>query len=157
MLTFAGLWKQMTPDQRLRASRAFWSDEEAGPDQVQAALLIAQRMKFRAKTVIAFDADRRSRLLATLPGMTDALAARALVAYHLAEHRPMMGDFLDALGIAHENGLVDGEIVQPAADRLGPAVAAIGAKYGRQDVSLYLNTLRCQDAETWGVLESFIN
>ena len=34
------------------------------------------------------------------------MAGRALILYHLAEQRPMMGAFLDALGIAHENGLI---------------------------------------------------
>lgn len=151
-LTPVRLWKRMTPEQRLRAARAFWRDDDAAADQVQAALLIAQHMKFRPKTVIGLDDDRRSRLLATLPGMTDALAARALVAYHLVEQRAMMGAFLDALGIAHENGLIQSDSVRPPAERIAPAVAAIARTYPREDVSLYLNTLFWQDPETWGAL-----
>ena len=96
----------MTLDQRTRAARAFWEDPEATDDQVQAALLIAQQKKFRPKTVIGLDVDRKARHLATLGGLPDAMAARALIVYHLAEQRPMMGAFLDALGIEHENGLI---------------------------------------------------
>ena len=92
----------MTSDQRTRAARAFWEDDEATDDQVQAALLIAQQKKFRAKTVIGLDVDRKARHLATLGSVPDQIAARALIVYHLAEQRPMMGAFLDALGITHE-------------------------------------------------------
>ena len=107
-LTPSRLWKQMTLDQRTRVARAFWEDPEATDDQVQAALLIAQQKKFRPKTVIGLDVDRKAKHLATLGGLPDAVAARALIVYHLAEQRAMMGAFLDALGIKHENGLIEG-------------------------------------------------
>ena len=152
-LTPSRLWKLMTPDQRTRAARAFWSDEEATDDQIQAVLLISQKKKFRPKTVIGLDLDRKSRHLATLATLPDALAARALIQYHLAEQRPMMGAFLDALGIGHEQGLIQEEEVKPDAAKLGPAAAEIASKYPAEDVSLYLNTLFCQDPDTWGGLK----
>src|SRR5437016_5470461 len=100
------LWRRMTGEQRLRAARAFWIDDQAADDQLQAVLLISRERKFRPKTVIALDLDRKARLLASMAALPDALSARALVAYHLAEQRPMMAAFLDALGIAHEEGLI---------------------------------------------------
>jgi hypothetical protein len=115
----------MTPGQRLEAARAFWTDEQASDDQLQAVLLIAQQKKFRSKTVIGLDNDRKARHLASLGSVPDAIAARALVLYHLAEQRELMGTFLDALGIAHENGLIGDETVKPDAEKLGPAVAQI--------------------------------
>ena len=63
-------------DARLKAARAFWADEEAADDQVQAALLIAQHKKFRAKTVIALDDERKARHLASLPSLPRALSTR---------------------------------------------------------------------------------
>src|SRR5438034_29192 len=105
-LTPGRLWKQMTPEQRHRAALAFWRDETATDDQIQAVLLIAQQKKFRSKTVIGLDDERKARHLASLPTLPDSVAARVLVLYHLAEQRPMMGAFLDALGIAHEDGLI---------------------------------------------------
>ena len=109
LLTPSRLWKRMTPAARQRAARAFWRDESTGDDQLQAVLLISQQKKFRPKTVVALDEDRKARHLASLANLPEALAARALVVYHLAEQRPMMGAFLDALGIAHENGLIQDE------------------------------------------------
>ena len=155
-LTPSRLWKQMTLDQRTRAARAFWEDPEATDDQVQAAFLIAQQKKFRPKTVIGLDLDRKAKHLATVAGVTDQIAARALVTYHLAEQRPMMGAFLDALGIAHENGLIQEENVKPDAAKMKAAVEKISAEFPAGDVQIYINTLLCQDPETWGGLEEIV-
>jgi hypothetical protein len=151
-LTAARLWKHMTPAQRLTAADAFWSDEQATDDQVQAVMLIAQQKKFRPKSVIALDLGRKARHLASIVNLPEALAARVLIVYHLAAQRPMMAAFLDALGIAHENGLIQEDSVVPDVARLGPAVAEIARQFRPEDVSLYLNTLLCQDPGTWGAL-----
>ena len=146
----------MTADQRQRAARAFWNDPDARADQVQAVMLIAQQKKFRPKTINGLDVDRRARHLASLPSMPDALAARALVVYHLTDQRAMMGAFLDALGIAHENGLIQEETVKPDAEKIQPAADALRKQFPADDVSLYLETLLCQDPETWGALEKVV-
>jgi len=146
----------MTPDQRQRAARAFWSDPDAKADQLQAVMLIAQQKKFRPKTINGLDLDRRARHLATLPSLPDALAARALVVYHLSAQRPMMGAFLDALGIAHENGLIQEDSVKPEAAKLPAAVEALRRQFAPEDVTLYLETLLCQDADTWGGLQPLV-
>jgi hypothetical protein len=156
-LTPSRVWKRMTLDQRQRAGLAFWSDPDATDDQVQAALLIAQQKKFRPKTVIGLDGDRKARHLATLGSLPDSIAARALVIYHLADQRPMMAAFLDALGIAHENGLIQEDSVTPDAAKIGPAVAHLIAQFPAGDVQLYLNTLLSQDPETWGGLDGIVN
>jgi len=142
----------MTPEQRLRAARAFWLDEQAGDDQMQAVLLISQQKKFRAKTVVALDIDRKARHLATLPSLPDSLAGRALVTYHLAEQRPMMGAFLDALGIAHEEGVIKDDHAKPDPAKVAPAIEQIAQQYAPESVSLYLNTLLAQDPDTWKML-----
>jgi hypothetical protein len=146
----------MSIDQRTRAARAFWEDPEATDDQVQAALLIAQQKKFRAKTVIGLDVDRKARHLATLGSLPDQIAARALVVYHLAAQRPMMAAFLDALGITHEDGLIKEESVKPDGAKVGPAAAEIAKQFPPDDVRIYLNTLLSQDPETWGALDETV-
>jgi len=144
----------MTADQRLRAARAFWAEEEAADDQVQAALVIAQQKKFRAKFVMGLDDERRAKHLASIAALPEALAARALVVYHLTEHREMMAAFLDALGLKHENGLIEDDDAKPETEKLAGAVAAISEKYPAEDVSLYLTTLVCQDPVTWAALNA---
>lgn len=142
----------MTPGQRLGVARAFWLDQDASDDQMQAVLLISQQKKFRPKFVLALDIDRKTRHLATMPSLPDPLAARTLVVYHLGEQRELMGTFLDALGIAHENGLIQDDEAKPDPEKIGPAVAAVSEKFPPESVALYLSTLLCQDPATWGAL-----
>jgi hypothetical protein len=151
-LTPSRLWRRMTLEQRQHAARAFWQDEEAAEDQAQAMLLIAQQKKFRPKTVAGLDVDRRARHLASLGTLPSSVAGRVLIAYHLAERRPMMGAFLDALGIAHENGLIKEEHVKPDPSKISAAVRQLTQQFGGDDVRLYLNTLLCQDPEGWAHL-----
>ena len=151
-MTPSRLWRQMTAEQRLRAASALWRDEQVTSDQMHAALLIAKQRKFRPKTVAGLDDDRKARYLASVPDLPEDIAARMLVLYHMAEQRPMMGAFLDAVGIAHENGLIEGDTVAPDPGKIVAAVAAIAKEYPAHDVSLYLNTLLWQDPAAWGRL-----
>ena len=155
-LTPSRLWKRMTSDQRQRAAHAFWSDPDATDYQVAAAFFIAQQKKFRPKTVIGLDLDRKAKHLATVAAVPDQIAARALITYHLAEQRPMMGAFLDALGIAHENGLIQEENIKPDAAKIRGAIEKISTEFPKEDVQIYLNTLLVQDPETWGALRDSV-
>ena len=119
----------------------------------EAIALIAQRIKFRVRSVQALPREKKARHLINLGAVSEMVAARLLVAYHLHHQRPMMGAFLDGLGIKHEEGLIADEELQPVpADRLRDAAKAIAASYPAEDVALYLSTLVWQDPETWAGL-----
>jgi hypothetical protein len=150
--TPARLWKKLSLPHRQRVASAFWQADDAVDDQVQAALLIAQQKKFRPKSVLALDDERKARHLASMPSVPEQVAARALVAYHLDTQRPMMGAFLDALGIKHENGVIQEDDVKPDEAKLATAVDAIEKTFPVEDVALYLNVLVCQDPGTWSAL-----
>src|SRR5690242_5565453 len=116
------LWKNMPPEKRLAAATAFWRDEQGMEQRLEATALLAKRLKFRLKSVNTLPIDRRARFLAQVGDVSDALAGRALIAYHFETERPLMAAFLDALGIAHENGLIaDEEIPVPEQARLAEA------------------------------------
>jgi hypothetical protein len=103
--------------------------------------------------VLALPVARKARYLVGLPAVSELVAARLLVAYHIAHQRPMMGAFLDALGIAHEEGLIaDEDVKPPDPDALRAAAKTIAASYPADDVALYLSTLTWQDPDAWGVL-----
>jgi len=147
------LWKQFTPDRKLQAAEAFWRDEHAAMEQAEAVAMIANRIKFRTRSVVTMPVEKKSRQLVALATVSEMIAARLLVAYHLAAQRPMMGSFLDALGIKHEEGLIeDEEMAPPTPEKLREAATAIAAQYPREDVALYLSTLVWQDPDTWGTL-----
>jgi hypothetical protein len=147
------LWRRMPAERRVAAAELFWADGESTEQQVEAVAALAAHMKFRAKSVVALPLDKKARYLATLPTVSDTVAARALVNYHLERQRPMMGAFLDSLGIAHENGLISEENVsKPDAGKLKTAASELATKYPPEDVSLYFGTLVSQDPDTWGGL-----
>lgn len=149
----AALWKQMTEPQRLDAARAFWTDQDSVMEQAEVLALMARRLNFRFKSVQALAVDRKVKHLMAMGNVSDAVAGRLLVTYHLASQRPMMGAFLDALGIPHENGLIgDNDVTKPEDATLKAAAATLRAAYPAEQVDLYFATLRLQDPETWGAL-----
>ncbi len=153
----AHLWKTMSQEQRLAAATAFWSDEQSLAEQAEVVGLIARKINFRPKSVLAMPLERKAQHLARMAKLSDLVAARLLVSYHLAHQRPMMGAFLDALGIGHEDGLISDEQVQkPSDEALAAAVERIREGHAAADVRLYFETLLLQDEETWGGLQKFV-
>jgi hypothetical protein len=147
------IWKRLSPAQRTAAAESFWNDEQSTEQQVEAIAAIASFMKFRTKSVLGLPLERRARYLATLPNMSDTIAARALINYHLARQRAMMAAFLDSLGIAHEDGLIaEDKIAKPDVEKLRAGAADLATKFPAEDVSLYFSTLISQGPETWGDL-----
>ena len=94
--------------------------------QFEAIATIARRLNFRAKSVHSLSAERRAKQLAQMADVSDAVASRALVAYHFAAERPLMAAFLDALGIAHDQGLIkEDEVAPPDAAKTASAVKTV--------------------------------
>ena len=148
----------MPIERRVEAADLFWNDEQSADQQLEAVSAIATHMKFRPKSVLSLAPERRAKYLATLPTMSDTIAARALVAYHLERQRAMMGAFLDLLGIPHDKGLINEENVdKPTADKVKTAASELATKYPAEDVTLYFSTLVSQDPETWEPLVDIVD
>ena len=147
------LWKEMPVEKRQLAAEAFWRDNESPEIQaqhVEALVAIARRLNFRAKSVQALPVERRAKHLAQMRDVSDALATRALIAYHFATQRPLMTTFLDALGIAHNEGLITAEEVPPPnREQLAAATTALLAAHPDDDARRYLKTLVALDEDTW--------
>lgn len=144
------LWKRLSSEQRRAAASLFWGDEQSAEQQVEAVAAIASHMKFRAKSVFGLPREKKAKYLASLPAISETVAARALITYHLERQRPMMGAFLDSLGIAHEDGLISEEnVAKPDNEKLRAAAAALAETYPPEDVALYFSTLVSQDPDTW--------
>jgi len=147
------LWKQLSQDRKLQAADAFWRDKNAVAEQMEAVGAIAARIKFRVKSVVALPVEKKTRHLLSLAGVSELVAARLLVAYHLAHQRPMMAAFLNHLGLAHEDGIIaDDGVETPSAEALAGAAKALAGAFPAADVSVYLSTLVWQDPDTWGAL-----
>ena len=152
----------MPADKRQRAAEAFWRDRESPEIQVQqmeVAATLARRLNFRVKSIQALPAERKGKHLAQLPDVTDAVAMRALVAYHFAEQRALMGAFLDGLGLTHDNGLITAEeVTAPTVDALRAAFTSVrqAATFPEDDLRFYLRTLASLDTETWSNVDAVL-
>jgi hypothetical protein len=152
------VWKDMPVEKRVLAADAFWRDRDS-PDvdvqRMEAVAMLARRLKFRTQSVQALPVERRARHLAQLADVGDTIAGRALIAYHFTHQRELMGAFLDALGIAHENGLItEDDVAPPDRERLSAAIAAVKSSHPPSDVDLYLRTLAALDEATWVNLDT---
>jgi hypothetical protein len=151
------LWRHVPPERRVAAAQAFWADKNASA-QADAMVEMARHLKFRPKSVQALPVEKKVRYLASMPNLSDSVAGQVLVAYHLANERPMMATFLDALGIKHEDGVIAmTDLKPPEPDRLDATVKKLFDQYPHEDVELYLSTLMVQDRDTWGGLAAVLD
>ncbi|MCX6538130.1 MAG: hypothetical protein NT151_04235 [Acidobacteria bacterium] len=149
----ARLWRDLTIDQRVALSAALWADEESVPQQVEAVQLIARQLRFRPQSVLTEPVEKRIRQLANLHTVSESVANRALVVYHLGSQRPMLEAFLTRLGISHEHGMIaDIPVTAPDPAALRDAANALATEFPADSVRLYFRTLAAQDPETWGAL-----
>ena len=85
---------RFTPERKQQAAEAFWRDDNAAVEQAEAIAAIAQRIKFRVEERAWRCRSRRRRGTWWRCGdVSEMVAARLLVAYHLAHQRPMMAAF----------------------------------------------------------------
>ena len=77
-----------------------------------------------------------------------------LLALHLTLHKKMLADFLGALEIPQQQGLIESQepIDPPDPARLRAAVTRLSQIYSPADVKLYLASLRAMDPGVWGGL-----
>jgi hypothetical protein len=147
------VWRELGSDARQTVLAAFWQDTDSMAQQVEAVHAMAKQYKFRPQSIMKLPVERRARQLASMAKVPDNVIARALVVFHLAERRPMLAAFLDALGIRHEDGVIDETPASPPEpERLSAAVGAISAAFPAADVRLYMRTLAAQDPESWNAL-----
>jgi hypothetical protein len=150
--TTTRLWKHLPPEERLAAANAFF--KEPSPEVVGMALgAIVRARHMRPQAARALDPEAQARILATVLDPGEPLAASLLVSLHLAERRPLLGAFLDAVGLPHENGVLkeEGEGAPLDEAQVRKGLQALGA-FPPSQVETYLNTLWLQDPERWGVL-----
>jgi len=152
--TSTRLWKRLSRQERAKAAECFW---EAPPAELTATALgaIAKARRLRPQVARALSQQQRSEALGSLLEPGETIAAALLVSLHLKERRPLLGTFLSAVGLPHEDGLLkeEQEPAAPLSDEAASAgVQALLAAYDRSEVETYLNTLWLQDPERWAAL-----
>lgn len=87
----------------------------------------------------------------TRPRM-QATAGTLLRGWLLKSESSMLGDFLDALGVPHKNGVVDDFPEQVEESKLNDAVEKLLAKYPAEKVIVYLNSFSAMNDASWEAL-----
>ncbi len=101
--------------------------------------------------------QRHETMLTTLskPAL-DMVTANLIRGWLLKKYKGMLCDFLDALGIEHEEGVV--EDLPPTMDeeKLKAAVDTLLGKYPPEAVSVYLHAFQGMNGVNWPVLKSML-
>ena len=80
----------------------------------------------------------------------EQIAGNLLQMWLLATQAPMLCDFLDALGIAHdEHGGIDSLPDCPPPEKLDAAIDGLLAKYPAETVAVYLHCFQAMDIAGW--------
>jgi hypothetical protein len=153
--TVRRLWKALTAAEKTDAITACLNDDENGWVRNSTRTAVAAALKFRPQTVSTWPRTKLVGEAARLPLDDAQLLSAYIVDLHLGHRRPMMGAFLDALGIENDEGRIDSEKVEvPPQDpaKLVAAADALVAKYPADEVATYFLTLLLQDSGVWAGL-----
>jgi hypothetical protein len=102
------------------------------------------------------DARNASMLVALTKPNLDAAAGALLRAWLVNKHKNMLADYLNALDIRNENGVVDDLPASVDDSKLKLAVEAILAKYPHEIVAVYLNAFNDMNATGWANLKMLL-
>jgi hypothetical protein len=101
--------------------------------------------------------QRHSTMLATLskPGL-EMVTGNLIRTWLLKKYKGMLCDFLDALGIAHKDGVVDDlpETIDDA--KLKAATETLLSKYPREVVAVYLHAFQEMNEVQWPNLKEML-
>lgn len=101
--------------------------------------------------------QRHSLMLSVLTRPAQEVVTASLIrAWLLKKYKSMLMDFLDALKVAHKEGVVDDLPEQMDEARLRTAVDAILAKYSKEVVAVYLNAFTEMNEVKWPALDAML-
>ena len=89
------------------------------------------------------------------PGL-DTVAAGLLRAWLLKKHKAMLVDFLNALEIKNEDGVVDDLPASVEDAKLKAAVDTLATKYPHETVAVYLNAFNEMNQANWANLKTIL-
>lgn len=151
------VWDLMDEEERRAAATALWTEGDRD-SRAALELALAKELKFRPQSIRHLGADRvvprLVRMASTLP---DAVLFQFLFHLHLSERRPLLVEFLDAVGLPHDNGVLDlkEEATAPDPEHLKTAATALLAQHGKPAL-VYLATLKVADTDFWSGLDDLL-
>jgi len=101
--------------------------------------------------------ERHSQMLSTLARPSLELVTSNLIRTWLVKkHKNMLIDFLNALGIQHNEGVVEDLPESMTDEKLRPAIDVLLAKYPQEAVSVYLHAFNDMNEANWPNLKTML-
>jgi hypothetical protein len=148
--TAVRLWKRLEREEKVAAAGRFFAEPS---QEVYGSALgaIVKARHLRPQVARSMSPEEQGRALASVLDPGEPVAAALLVALHLGARRDMLGTFLDAVGLPHEDGILKEEAEATTLDeaRLRAGLDALKARFRGHEIRTYLNTLWLQDPDRW--------
>lgn len=101
--------------------------------------------------------ERHATMISVLSKpVLDSAAAALLRAWLVKKHTAMLADFMNALGIKNDNGVVEDLPATMEDTKLKPAVETLLGKYPHEVVSVYLNAFNDLNGAGWSNLKTLL-
>jgi len=102
-------------------------------------------------------AQRDAQMLTTLakPSL-ELVTANLIRGWLLKKHQSLLGDFLDALGITHKEGVVEELPATMDDEKLKAAIENVLAKHPQEVVAVYLNAFSEMNEVEWPNLKAML-
>ena len=151
------IFASMEPDRAVSLLRALNETSPAVVQQAVAAAAIAMKARpvYLRKQPFEKRAHAVRRALARVA--SDPVAAEVLAVYFLKARNEILCEWLDALGLVHEEGVLEADAPeQPAAEVLEKHIDAFLAAKDDPDRPLLLAAFAAQESIEWPLLEARI-
>lgn len=114
---------------------------------------IAKLLKFRPQAIRKLPLEQRAKHAKAILQRTNnaELCYEVFGTYLMRQHEGLVTGFLDAVGIEHDEGIVEDTSQLPSADKIPAAVQKLDGEFPPADVTMYLAV----SAQTWPEVEAF--
>jgi hypothetical protein len=102
-------------------------------------------------------AERHQTMLASLsrPGL-ELMAGNLIRVWLLKKHAALLGDFLDALGVPHKEGVAEDLPQEMGEEKVKAAVEAVLVKHSKEVVTVYLHAFNTMNETRWPALQELL-
>ena len=149
------IFAAMTPEQAVEMMRALREGSPASFSQALAVASAAQKARpvYLARQQLEKQAEAARRAFSRVAA--NAAAEELLASYFLECRRPLLVEWLDCVGVAHQDGTLQENCPeQPPAPKLRQAVQRFRAGDGSADRELLLRAFAAQEAIDWPELDA---
>jgi hypothetical protein len=151
------VWDIMTDEERRAAAAALWENADR-ESRMLVEVALAKELKFRSHSVARLSADRVvGRLVRLAEEIPENVLFQFLFHLHMAERRGLLSGFLDAVGLPHQEGVLDLPEDFDGPDEAAVTRAASELVAGRgHEALVYLATLKVADSDFWSGVDTVL-